>query len=158
MRDVNLLTSTTVWTFCDVIPWYQPTAALVAKALPLDIDSITILTPITQAFMQACFATQHVSITCVLLTCLPCCSRLPLKEIACVTAVKARDLIAAKFRWLQLLTVFPLVSPKYQGVRVKTANKKILSDFSLYCLLLLDQHVDVKILYVYLYVCLCVCV
>lgn len=103
--------------------FFQPsiatTAAFVAKALLLDMDNITTLTLITLAL----FATLHVSITCVLLTCLPCCSRLPLKEIACVAAVKARDFIAEKPRWLQRFTVFPLVSPEHRGERGKWQKK-----------------------------------
>lgn len=122
------------------------------------MDSITILTQTTQAFYASVFATLHVSKTCVLLTCLPCCSRLPLKEIACITAVKARDLIAEKPRWLQCSTVFPPVSSEHREKEEKQQINLPMFDFSLCRLLLLDQHVYVKILYVCLYVCLCVCV
>lgn len=67
-------------------------------------------------------------------------------------------MIAEQPRWLQRFVVFPALSPEYGGEGGKTANKHLrLFDFSLYCLLLLDQRVDVKILYVCVCLCVCVC-
>lgn len=118
------------------------------------MDNITTFTLTPQAF----YAPLHVSVTCVLLTSLPCCSRLPLKKIACVTAVKNTDLIAESLAAYRTSLFFLLSPLNAKEKEEKQQRNRYLFDFSLCRLLLFDQRFDVNVLYMCVCVCLCVCV
>lgn len=170
--DVNKLTSTTTTTTVSVSSTIVPSpqtfsqrtiiSCIYSKSLLLLLQmlchlTLTLSPPsllLHRLLCQCdCYSACLYNI-CVILTCLPCSSRLPLKEIACITAEKARyqKSLAGYNAYF-----FPLISPGDGGERGKTANEQLFV-WLLSCLLSLDKLVDELItVCVCMSACLCKC-